>query len=44
MGRANEQATLVPISIPANYLANEIFTLLRWWLEQNIPYTPISSN
>lgn len=37
---ANEQPALVPIPILANYLANEIFTLLTWWLEENMPYTP----
>jgi AcrR family transcriptional regulator len=36
----NEQPALVPIPILANYLANEIFTLLTWWLDQNMPYTP----
>jgi AcrR family transcriptional regulator len=36
----NEQPAFVPIPIMANYLANEIFTLLLWWLEQNMPYTP----
>lgn len=31
---------LVPIPILSNYLANEIFNLLKWWLDQNMPYTP----
>jgi AcrR family transcriptional regulator len=35
-----EQITPVPVSILANYLANEIFTLLRWWLDNNLPYAP----
>ena len=36
----NKQPALIPIPILSNYLANEIFTLLRWWLDQNMPYTP----
>lgn len=35
-----EQITLVPISILSNYLANEIFALLKWWLDENMPYAP----
>jgi len=30
----------IPIPILANYLANEVFSLLRWWLDQNMPYPP----
>lgn len=37
---ANEQPPLVPTAILSNYLVNEIFSLLRWWLDQNMPYTP----
>lgn len=32
--------TPVPIPILSNYLANEIFSLLRWWLDQDMPYPP----
>lgn len=34
------QSTLIPVSILSNYLANEMFTFLRWWLDQNMPYSP----
>jgi hypothetical protein len=36
----NKQPALVPIPILSNYLASEIFTLLTWWLEENMPYKP----
>jgi len=32
--------TTVPIPVLANYLANEMFVLLAWWLEQGMPYSP----
>jgi AcrR family transcriptional regulator len=35
-----EQTTSVPISILSNYLANETFALLKWWLDENMPYPP----
>jgi len=30
----------IPIAILANYLANELFVLLMWWLDQGMPYPP----
>jgi AcrR family transcriptional regulator len=30
----------VPVPILANYLTNEMFVLLMWWLEQGMPYSP----
>ena len=33
-------APVTPIPILANYLANELFALLRWWLDHNMPYPP----
>ena len=30
----------VPVAVLANYLANELFALLRWWLDNRMPYTP----
>lgn len=30
----------LPIPILANYLASELFALLQWWLDQNMPYSP----
>jgi AcrR family transcriptional regulator len=37
----SESSTLeVPISILANFLANELFALLKWWLDHEMPYTP----
>lgn len=32
----------IPIPILANYLATEFFGLLRWWLDEGMPYTPES--
>jgi len=37
----SESPTLeVPVSILANFLANELFALLKWWLDHEMPYTP----
>lgn len=30
----------VPIPILANYLANEVFSHLKWWLDRDMPYPP----
>jgi AcrR family transcriptional regulator len=30
----------IPIPILANYLAGEIFSNLKWWLDNNMPYSP----
>ena len=30
----------VPTAIAAHYLANEIFALLKWWLDNGMRYTP----
>jgi AcrR family transcriptional regulator len=30
----------IPIPILSNYLASELFALLRWWLDEGMPYTP----
>jgi AcrR family transcriptional regulator len=30
----------VPLPILSNYLASEILTLLKWWLDHNMPYPP----
>jgi hypothetical protein len=37
---ANKQPELVPISILSNYLAAEIFALLKWWLGHDMSYPP----
>ncbi|MGH9820789.1 MAG: TetR/AcrR family transcriptional regulator [Pyrinomonadaceae bacterium] len=29
-----------PPAVTAYYLANQIFAFLRWWLDQNMPYSP----
>ncbi len=31
---------VLPIPIVANYLATELFALLKWWLDQGMPYSP----
>jgi len=30
----------VPLPILSNYLAGTLITLLKWWLDHNMPYTP----
>jgi len=40
LSAGNEQPMIIPISILSNYLANEMFTFLRWWLDRNMPYPP----
>ena len=30
----------VPVPILSHYLSSEIFSLLRWWLEHNMPHSP----
>ncbi|HSS19777.1 MAG TPA: TetR/AcrR family transcriptional regulator [Pyrinomonadaceae bacterium] len=32
--------TAIPTSILATFLASELFVLLKWWLDQGMPYTP----
>jgi AcrR family transcriptional regulator len=32
----------IPITILSNYLASELFALLKWWLDAGMPYTPES--
>jgi len=36
----NDRQAALPIPIVANYLASELFALLKWWLDQQMPYTP----
>lgn len=31
---------VIPIPILANYLANELFALLKWWLDHDLPHSP----
>lgn len=38
--RLNDQPAVLPIPIVANYLATELFALLKWWLDQGMPYSP----
>ena len=30
----------IPIPVLANYLASELFGLLKWWLDERMPYSP----
>ena len=30
----------IPIPVLANYLASELFVLLKWWLDERMPYSP----
>jgi len=34
--------TSIPNPILSNYLASELFALLKWWLDAGMPYTPES--
>ena len=31
---------LVPPPLLANYISEEFFSILKWWLDQNMPYSP----
>ena len=37
---ANKPQPIVPIPVLSNYLAGGILTLLKWWLDHNMPYPP----
>jgi AcrR family transcriptional regulator len=37
---ADKPQTAVPLPILSSYLASGIMTLLRWWLDHNMPYPP----
>lgn len=37
---AHETPTNIPIPILANYLATEVFSNLKWWLDKNMPHAP----
>jgi len=30
----------LPLTVVATYMAGSLITLLRWWLDNNLPYTP----
>jgi len=36
----DDQPAAIPVAILSNYLAAEIFALLKWWLDHDMPYTP----
>jgi AcrR family transcriptional regulator len=40
----NNPQSAVPLPIISNYLASHVFALLRWWLDQNMPYSPARMN
>ena len=35
-----EQMPAAPLSLVATYVAGAILTMLTWWLDQGMPYTP----
>jgi len=37
---ADRPQPAVPLPVLSNYLANGIMTMLRWWLDHNMPYPP----
>jgi AcrR family transcriptional regulator len=34
------QTTAVPLTVLANFLAGSFLTLLKWWMEHRLPYSP----
>jgi len=36
----NQPAPSVPVPILAHYVATELFSLLKWWLDHEMPYPP----
>jgi AcrR family transcriptional regulator len=36
----SNQNSLAPLPLVADYLAGTILTLLKWWLDNNMPYPP----
>jgi AcrR family transcriptional regulator len=38
--RQGKPAPLIPVPILANYLASELFALLQWWLDHDMPHAP----
>lgn len=37
---ADKPRPSAPVPVLANYLAGEVLSLLRWWLERDMPHTP----
>ncbi len=37
---AGKPDTPVPLPVMANYIAGTLLTLIKWWLENNMPYPP----
>jgi AcrR family transcriptional regulator len=37
---ANTQGARVPVEIAINHLMSSLVMLLRWWLDNNLPYSP----
>ena len=37
---ADKPQPSVPITVLSNYLASGILSMLKWWLDQNMPYPP----
>ncbi len=35
-----ERQTTIPIPVLANFLASEVFSQLKWWLDNEMPYPP----
>jgi AcrR family transcriptional regulator len=42
--RFDQTLIKIPLPIIANYLSNEIFGQLRWWLDNNMPNSPEEMN
>lgn len=36
----DEMSAIIPVPILANYLATEVFSNLKWWLDHHMPYPP----
>ena len=37
---ADSHTSIVPAAIIADYVASSFLTLLKWWLDNNLPYSP----
>lgn len=35
-----KESSAIPFSILSNYLASQLFMLLKWWLDERMPYPP----
>lgn len=39
--RSNAQTYEIPVPVMANFLAGSFLTLVKWWLDNKMPYSPV---